>query len=71
MNRTLHKDTIHNIYVLNYNHTEVYKYIYGDKETFWIGCCLANKPFTMSKEMPDAINKLTQYYKGEILYKQK
>jgi len=48
LNKTMHLDIIEKIYILNENHKETYKYVHGDKETFWIACLLCNKPFYMN-----------------------
>ena len=33
------------IYQLNYDHKNTYKYIFGDKETFWLGILMANETY--------------------------
>jgi hypothetical protein len=33
------------IYTLNYYWQDTYKYVYGDKETFWLAFVLNNKPY--------------------------
>jgi len=48
LNKNMHPDIIEKIYELNENHKETYKYVHGDKETFWIACLLCNKPFYMN-----------------------
>jgi hypothetical protein len=48
LNKTMNFDIIETIYNLNDNHKETYKYVHGDKETFWIACLLCNKPFYMN-----------------------
>lgn len=48
LNKTLHPDIVETIYELNNNYKETYKYVYGDKETFWLACCINNKPFYMN-----------------------
>lgn len=48
LNKNMHPDIIESIYKLNENHKETYKYVHGDKETFWIACLLCNKPFHMN-----------------------
>jgi hypothetical protein len=48
LNRTKHNNVIDTIYKLNDNHKETYKYVHGDKETFWIACLLNNVPFHMN-----------------------
>jgi len=50
MNKTMNTDVVNTIYELNDNHEETYKYVYGDKETFWIACVMNNKPFAMNEK---------------------
>jgi len=47
-NKSMHPDILETIYELNKNHKETYKYVYGDKETFWLAFCMNNKPFYMN-----------------------
>jgi hypothetical protein len=49
LNKNMHPDIIETVYKLNENHKEIYKYIHGDKETFWIACLLCKKSFHMNK----------------------
>jgi len=49
LNKTLHQDVVETIYDLNDNHKETYKYLYGDKETFWLAFVMNNKPFYMNE----------------------
>ena len=49
LNRKKHPKVVDKIYELNDNHEETYKYVHGDKETFWIACLLCNIPFYMNQ----------------------
>ena len=49
LNKNMHPEVIEKIYELNYNHQETYKYIFGDKETFWLAFVINNKPFYMNE----------------------
>jgi len=74
INRKMHRDCIQNIFDLNNNHKETYKYIWGDKETFWIGCVMADKAFYFnptSGYMSDKTGKLTHDYNGKSFFSQK
>jgi len=74
MNRKMHRESVQNIYDLNNNHKETYQYIWGDKETFWIGCVMANKPFYFnptSGYISNKTQKLTHDYNGKIFFSQK
>lgn len=48
INKTMHSDVIETIYELNNNHKETYKYVHGDKETFWMAFLMHDKPFYMN-----------------------
>ena len=48
LNKDMHPDIVETIYEMNNNHAETYKYVYGDKETFWLAFCMNNKPFYMN-----------------------
>lgn len=74
MNREKQEESVKNIFDLNNNHPETYKYIWGDKETFWIGCLMANKPFYFNPSpgyMSDKTGKLSHDYNGSIFFSQK
>ncbi|NQX80627.1 MAG: hypothetical protein HRT66_01350 [Flavobacteriaceae bacterium] len=74
INREKHAKSIKHIYELNNSHKETYKYIWGDKETFWIGCLLSNSPFYFNPTPGYISNKtglLTHKYKGVIFFSQK
>ena len=65
LNRKRHPCVVDTIYDLNNDHKETYKYVHGDKETFWIACLLNNVPFHMNKYpginlYPD-LKKVTAY----------
>lgn len=67
-----HENSIIHIYMLNYQHNETYKYIWGDKETFWIACVIANTPFHFNAESGVMYNgRLTHFYKNEQFWRQK
>ena len=72
IDKTRHKQSIIHIYTLNYNHNETYKYIWGDKETFWIACVMSNTPFHLNEESGIMCNnRLTHFYKNEQFWRQK
>lgn len=74
MNKEKQKESLRHIYDLNNNHKETYNYIWGDKETFWIGCVMANKPFFFnptSGYISDETGKLTHDYQGKVFFSQK
>ncbi len=69
--RTRHRDTLDIVYRLNENHEETYRYVLGDKETWWIACCMCRKTFTMNPRFPVMVRKLTQFYGMLPFYVQK
>ena len=74
MSKEKHRDSVQNIYDLNNNHQETYKYVWGDKETFWIGCVMANKAFYFNSSSGYRLKKtgnLTQDYNGKIFFSHK
>ena len=72
MNRKLHEESIKNIYDLNYDHIETYKYVWGDKETFWLGCLMAKTDIYFNERSGYILNnKLHHDYNGLIFWKQK
>jgi hypothetical protein len=68
LNKSIHPDVVETIYELNDNHKETYKYVYGDKETFWLSCVINNKPFYMNEPHAEnfKVNTLLPYYKSNI-----
>lgn len=74
INKEKQKESIQNIYNLNNNHKETYKYVWGDKETFWIGCVMANKTFYFNPDsgyISEETGLLTHDYNGKIFFTQK
>jgi len=48
INKKIHTDVVDTLYDLNYKWEETYKYVYGDKETFWLSFVINNKPFAIN-----------------------
>jgi hypothetical protein len=74
MHKEKHDESIQFIYELNKNHKEIYQYIWGDKETFWIGCVMADKAFFFNPSagyLSKESGKLSHDYKGALLFSQK
>jgi hypothetical protein len=86
INKTMHLDTVKLIYNLNDNWKETYKYIYGDKETYWLSFVINNKEYyindtysvnkSINKSRVYCINKgndvvLTHMYKNKYIFSQK
>ena len=73
INKKIHQDIVDEIYKLNEDHSYTYQFVWGDKETFWIACLMANKPFYIndtSGYMSDD-NKLSHNYKNHLFFTQK
>lgn len=72
INKNIHAESIKHIYTLNYNHNITYNYVWGDKETFWLGCLMANQSFFFNSSSGYmSNNSLTHDYNGSIFWKQK
>ncbi len=48
INRKKHPEAIKNLLRLNDNHPDTYKYVWSDKEMFWISALMAEEPFTVN-----------------------
>ena len=48
INRSKRSETIKKLFELNNNHPDTYKYVWGDKETFWISALMAGEPLTVN-----------------------
>jgi hypothetical protein len=63
---------LNHIFKLNENHQKTYQYVWGDKETFWLGCVMANKAYYFNDTSGFIHNhSLTHKYKDELFWKQK
>lgn len=74
MDKEKHETSIQHIYELNRKHEETYKYVWGDKETFWIGCVMADKDYYFNPSsgyISTKTKKLTHDYKGKPFFSQK
>jgi alpha-N-acetylglucosamine transferase len=74
MNKVVHSNSIRNIYDLNSNHKHTYKFVWGDKETYWIGCLLAGQQFYFNPTpgyLAPYSGLLTHDYNGQIFFTQK
>jgi len=72
MNKSKQQNSIEQIFTLNQNYPTTYQYVWGDKETFWIGCVMAGNPFYFNPH-PAIIyqEKLTHTYQKKLFWKQK
>jgi hypothetical protein len=72
INKTIHSESLKYIYQLNVNHPITYKYVWGDKETFWLGCVMANMDYYFNDTAGTMVDgSLTHFYKLEPFWKQK
>ena len=72
INKNIHSESLNYIFKLNDNHAETYECVWGDKETFWIGCVMANKDYYFNNTSGFMYNGcLTHIYNNELFWKQK
>ena len=72
INKNIHQKSLDYIFQLNDNHKDTYNYVLGDKETFWIGCVMANKEYYFNDNAGFFYNGcLSHTYKGYLFWKQK
>jgi hypothetical protein len=72
MDKTRHAGSLKQIFYLNDDHATTYQYVWGDKETFWLGCLMAGKEFYLNHTagvMEDG--RLTHHYRGDAFWRQK
>ena len=71
--RRRHEDTIDVVYRLNRDHRETYCWVHGDKETWWIACCMVGKEFAFNTKPAIKIwrMKMTQLYEHRPFFVQK
>jgi hypothetical protein len=43
MDKRRHEDTVETVFRLNHDHETTYRWIWGDKETWWITCCMVER----------------------------
>lgn len=77
-NKKRHVEGLKAIVVLNEEYETVYQYVYGDKETYWMGLEMAKEPYYVNDEVPWAfrgaghrIVPIVQFVKGKLFYQQK
>ena len=72
INKNIQNESLNHIFKLNDNHDETYKYVWGDKETFWLGCVMANKDYYFNDSSGIIHNKkLSHFYNNELFWIQK
>ena len=71
MDKNIHQDSMQAILEMNTQRDVSYSVVHGDKETWWLGCCVANKPFYMNPQYPFFIFKLIQTIGIKPFYVQK
>lgn len=73
INKKLHQDVIDIIFKLNNKHKYVYQFIWGDKETFWLSCLIANKKYYINDTYGymSTENKLSHNYNSHLFFSQK
>ena len=73
INKSIHQDVVDVVYELNKNHDYVYKFFWGDKETFWLSCLYTNKKYYINDTFGymSSDNKLSHTYNGKLFFTQK
>jgi len=73
INKTKHQDVVDCVYELNKSHDYVYKFVWGDKETFWLACLISDKKYYINDTygFMSLENKLSHTYKGSLFFSQK
>ena len=84
INKAKHGKVVDTIFELNSKWPETYKYIYGDKETFWLAFVMHNLPFYMNPraghnydvndnmiKCVDRTGVLTHFYRNLFFFSQK
>ncbi len=55
IDKSRHRLGVENILELNRNHEEIYKMVFGDKETYWMGMEMAGEPYTFNSGYPRTV----------------
>lgn len=74
LNRNIHHKSIQFIFDLNNDHDQTYQYVWGDKETFWIACLMAQQEFYFNPSagyVSSTTKKLCHDYNNELFFVQK
>lgn len=79
INKKIHQKALKDIFKLNKNRRETYKFIYGDKETYWIGMEMNQEPYSVNSEYATSIYTrpnqirvhIVQFLDKEPFYQQK
>lgn len=85
IDRRKHQKGLEMVKLLNENYKETYKYVWGDKETFWLGFEMAHEPYHVNDAIPAKIIdrrfpllgfettkiRLVQTVDGKLFYQQK
>ena len=72
MNKNGNDDVVDAVFSLNADHEITYERLYGDKETFWLGCAMSDKRFGISEKPAYWYRKaLTHDFNGAPFWSQK
>lgn len=77
MDKKKHELSMEYIIELNENRAVTYKYVWGDKETFWMGCEMAGLPYHMNDQRAYGLESggkklyVTQFVGDKLFYVQK
>lgn len=77
INKLKHEKSLEQILKLNNNRDHTYQFIYGDKESFWLGCEIAGEPYHMNAQRPltllsgNQIVTIMQFLNNKLFFQQK
>lgn len=77
INKAKHKNGLKCILELNDDRNHTYQFVYGDKETFWLGCELANESYHINERRPytllsgNQVVNIIQFLNDKLFYQQK
>ena len=78
LDKRRHVEGLQEVVKLNANKHEVYRFVYGDKETYWLGLEMAKEPYHLNEEYAASVmndgkfaSYVIQMFEGEMFYVQK
>jgi len=77
IDKKIHAPSLEYTIQLNENHVNTYKYVWGDKETYWMGCEMAGLPYHMNNQRAYELAMrrfrlhITQFVDNKLFYVQK
>lgn len=72
-----HREGVLHIYQLNQEYEKTYRFVWGDKETYWMGFEMAKEPYYVNSDYPWTLQNgkekvdIVQFVEGKLFYQQK